>query len=91
MPRDIAPLTSVLEDATPGERSDVYSLFAARDQSIETALVRGSGSRFQEIMGQYLEEMIDPVDPDRLRHFDDSYRFDLERAAAEYGRANDDD
>lgn len=29
------------------------------------------------------------IDPDRLRHFDDSYRFDLERAAAKYSRVND--
>lgn len=62
MPRDIAPLTSVLEDTTPGERSDVFSLLAAWDQSIETALNRGGGSRFREIMGQYLEKVIDLVD-----------------------------
>lgn len=29
------------------------------------------------------------ADPDRLRRFDDSYRFDLERAAAEYGQPAD--
>jgi hypothetical protein len=29
------------------------------------------------------------IHPDRLRRFDDSYRFDLERAADEYGPAND--
>ncbi len=28
------------------------------------------------------------IDPGRLKHFDDSYRFDLERAADEYGPAN---
>ena len=62
MPRDIAPLTSTLEDATPGEQSDVYSLLAAWNQSIETALDRGGWSRLQEIRGQYLEEVIDLVD-----------------------------
>jgi len=31
------------------------------------------------------------IDPDRLRHFDDSYRLDLQRAADEYGPAADDD
>ena len=29
------------------------------------------------------------IEAGRLRHFDDSYRFDLERAADEYGPAND--
>ncbi|WP_138005491.1 hypothetical protein [Halalkalirubrum salinum] len=62
MPRDIAPLTSALEDTTPGEQSDVYSLLAAWNQSIETALDRGGWSRLQEIRGQYLEEVIDFVD-----------------------------
>jgi hypothetical protein len=62
MPRDIAPLTSALEDATPGEQSDVYSLLAAWNQSIETALDRGGWSRLQEIRGQYLEDVIDLVD-----------------------------
>ena len=62
MPRDIAPLTSALEDATPGEQSDVYSLLAAWNQSIETALDRGGWSRLQEIRGQYLEDVIDFVD-----------------------------
>lgn len=62
MPRDIAPLTSALEDATPGEPSGVYSLLAAWNQSVETALDRGGWSRLQEIRGQYLEELIDFVD-----------------------------
>jgi len=62
MPRDIAPLTSALEDATPGDQSDVYSLLAAWNESIETALDRGGWSRFQDIVGQYLEEVIDLVD-----------------------------
>ena len=62
MPRDIAPLTSALEDATPGEQSDVYSLLAAWDQSVETALDRGGWSRLQDIKRQYLEEVIDLVD-----------------------------
>ncbi len=62
MPRDIAPLTNKLADATPGEQSDVYSLLAAWDQSIKTALDRGGGSRFQEVMRRYLEDIIDLVD-----------------------------
>ena len=62
MPRDVAPLTSALEDATPGKPTDVYGLLAAWDQSIETTLDRGGGSRFREVMGQYLEEVIDLVD-----------------------------
>jgi len=62
MPRDIAPLTRALDDATRGEQRDVYGLLAAWDQSIETATDRGGWSRFQEIVRQYLEEVIDVVD-----------------------------
>ncbi|MFT4920947.1 MAG: hypothetical protein ACI8XM_000139 [Haloarculaceae archaeon] len=62
MPRDIAPLTSALEDATPGEQSAVYSLLAAWNQSIETALDRGGWNRLQEIRDQYLETVIETVD-----------------------------
>jgi hypothetical protein len=62
MPRDIAPLTRALDDATLGEQRDVYGLLAAWDQSVETALDRGGWSRLQEIRGQYLEEVIDVVD-----------------------------
>ena len=47
MPRDIAPLTRALDDATRGEQRDVYGLLAAWDQSIETATNRGEWSRFQ--------------------------------------------
>lgn len=62
MPRDIAALTRALEDTTLGYQRDVYGLLAAWNQSIETALERGGGSRFREVMGQYLEEVIDLVD-----------------------------
>jgi len=62
MPRDIAPLTNMLEDITPGSQTDVYSLLAAWDNSIEAALERGGGSRFREIMRQYLDDVIDLVD-----------------------------
>lgn len=62
MPRDIAPLTRALDSATLGDQSEVYGLLAAWNQSIETALDRGGGSRFQEVMSQYLEEVIDVVD-----------------------------
>lgn len=68
MPRDIAPLTSALEDATSSEQSDVYSLLAAWTQSIETALDRGGWSRLQEIRGQYLEDVIDFVDTAATAH-----------------------
>ena len=62
MARDIAPVTNALEDATSGEQSDVHSLLAAWDQSVETAIDRGGWSRLQEIREQYLEEVIDLVD-----------------------------
>jgi hypothetical protein len=62
MPRDITPLTDALEETTPGEQRDVDGLLAAWDQSIETALDRGGRSRFQEIMRQSLEEVLDLVD-----------------------------
>lgn len=62
MPRDIAPLTRALEDTIPGEQTDVYELLAAWDQSIATALDRGGGTRFREVMGQYLEKVIELVD-----------------------------
>ncbi|SDD80707.1 hypothetical protein [Natrinema hispanicum] len=62
MPRDIDPLTSALEYATPGKQSDVYSLLAAWNQSIQTALDRGGWSRLQEIRDQYLEGVIDLFD-----------------------------
>ena len=62
MPRDATPLTNAFAEATPGEASGVYSLLAAWNQSIETALDRGGMSRAQEIRGQSLEEVIDLVD-----------------------------
>lgn len=68
MPRDVAPLMSALEDATPGKPTDGYGLLAAWDQSIETALDRGGGSRFREVTGQYLQEVIDHVDDAATAH-----------------------
>ena len=62
MPRDIAPLTTALENATPRDPSDVYDLLAAWNQSIETALNHGGWSRLKQIRRQYLEEVIDRVD-----------------------------
>jgi hypothetical protein len=41
MPRDIAPLTNALDETTPGNQTDVYTLLAAWDTSIEAALERG--------------------------------------------------
>lgn len=62
MPRDIAPLTNSLEDVTPGSQTDVYSLLAAWDKSIEATVKRGGGSRFREVMFQYHDDVIDLVD-----------------------------
>jgi hypothetical protein len=62
MPRDIAPLTNALEESTPGTQHDVYPLLPAWDKSIEATLERGGGSRFREIMKQYLPQVIDLVD-----------------------------
>ncbi|MFC4988891.1 hypothetical protein [Saliphagus infecundisoli] len=62
MPRDSTPLTRALDDATRGNQHDVYGVLAAWDQSIETALERGGGTRFREVMRQYLDEVIDLVD-----------------------------
>lgn len=62
MPRDIAPLTNTLDKTTPGTQHGVYSLLAAWNTSIETALDRGGGSRFRDVMTQYLPQVIDRVD-----------------------------
>lgn len=62
MPRDIAPLTNSLEELTTGSQTDVYSLLAAWDKSIKATLERGDGSRFREVMFQYLDDVIDLVD-----------------------------
>lgn len=62
MPRDIAPLTNSLEESTPGMQNAVYSLLAAWDTSIEAALERGGGSRFREVMMQYLQQVVELVD-----------------------------
>lgn len=62
MPRDIVPLTNALEETTPGTQHAVYSLLAAWDTSIEAALERGGGSRFREVMKQYLPQVIERVD-----------------------------
>jgi hypothetical protein len=62
MPRDIARLTNALEQTTPGTQTAVYSLLAAWDTSIETALDRGGGSRFRDVMTQYLPQVIERVD-----------------------------
>jgi hypothetical protein len=62
MPRDIAPLTNALEESTPGMQHDVYPLLPVWDKSIEATLERGGGSRFREVMKQYLPQVIDLVD-----------------------------
>ncbi|WP_201293941.1 hypothetical protein [Natronorubrum halalkaliphilum] len=40
----------------------MYGLLTAWNQSIETALERGGGSRFRDVMCQYLEKVIELVD-----------------------------
>jgi hypothetical protein len=62
MPRDITPLTNTLDKTTPGTQHGVYSLLAAWNTSIETALDRGGGSRFRDVMTQYLPQVIERVD-----------------------------
>lgn len=62
MPRDITPLTTALEETTRGNQTDVYTLLAAWDKSIETALDRGGGDRFRTVTRQYLPRVIDLVD-----------------------------
>lgn len=62
MPRDIAPLLNSLKNITPGSQTDVYTLLAAWDKSIEATLERGGGSRFREVMRQYLDDVIGLVD-----------------------------
>lgn len=62
MPRDITPLTNLLEELTTGSQTDVYSLLAVWDKSIEATLERGGGSRFREVMFQYLDDVIGLVD-----------------------------
>lgn len=62
MPRDIAPLTNGLNETTPGNQNDIYSLLAAWNKSIEAALEHGGGNRFREVMKQYHARVIDLVD-----------------------------
>lgn len=62
MPRDVAPLTNALEETTPGNQNDMYTLLAAWYTSIKAVRERGSGSRFREIMIQYLSQVIERVD-----------------------------
>jgi hypothetical protein len=62
MARDIAPVRSTLEDATPGEQQAAYNVLADWSHSLETALDRGGWSRVQDIRDQYLGDVIDLVD-----------------------------
>lgn len=62
MAGDIAPLTNALEETTPGNQTDVYTLLAAWDKSIEAALERGGGSRFREVTKERRPKLIDLVD-----------------------------
>jgi hypothetical protein len=62
MARDIAPLTNALDETTPGNQTDVYTLLAAWDKSLRTALERSDGSRFREVMKQYRPQVLEIVD-----------------------------
>lgn len=62
MPRDIAPLTNTLDKTTPGNQNDIYTLLAAWNKSIKAVLERGGGSRFRDVMTQYLPQVIERVD-----------------------------
>ena len=62
MAGDIAPLTNALEETTSGNQTDVYTLLAAWDKSIEAALERGGGSRFREVTKERRPKLIDLVD-----------------------------
>lgn len=62
MPRDITPLRNALDETTPGNQNDVYTLLAAWDRSVEAVVERSSRGRFQEVMTQYLDEVIELVD-----------------------------
>jgi len=62
MAGDIAPLTNALEETTRGNQTDVYTLLAAWDKSIEAALERGGGSRFREVTKERRPKLIDIVD-----------------------------
>lgn len=100
MPRDVTPLTNALAEATPGEATGVYSLLAAWNQSIEDfpdfpqhwepeTELDHRVEISDEVHERLLAVVGASIHPNRLRHFADSYRFDLERAADEYGQATD--
>lgn len=62
MARDIAPLTNALEETIPGNQTDVHTLLAAWNKSVEAALERGGGSRFREVTKERRPKVIDLVD-----------------------------
>ena len=62
MPRDIAPLTNALAETTSGNQTDVYTLLAAWDKSVESALEQGGTSRYREITKKYRSRIINLVD-----------------------------
>lgn len=62
MARDIAPLTNALDETTPGNQNDVYTLLASWDRSIKAALERGGGDRFREVTKQRRPRVIQLVD-----------------------------
>lgn len=62
MPRDITPLANALEETTPGNQTDVYTLLAAWDKSVEAALERGGNSRYREVTKDRRPKVIELVD-----------------------------
>lgn len=62
MPRDINPLVNALEETTPRNQTDVYTLLAAWNRSVKTALERGGGSRYREVTKDRRAKVIDLVD-----------------------------
>jgi len=62
MPRDITPLANALEETTPENQTDVYTLLAAWDKSVEAALERGGNSRYREVTKDRRPKVIELVD-----------------------------
>jgi hypothetical protein len=62
MSREIAPLTNALEKTRSGNQTDMYTLLAAWDKSVEAALERGGASRYREVTKEHLPRVIRLVD-----------------------------
>jgi len=75
MSRDIAPLTNTLDETTPGNQSDVYTLLATWSKSVKTALERGGGDRFREVTKQRRPQVIQLVDSAAAENGDVAWAF----------------